>query len=96
MGEIPQLTTGVCDEIASSAGPQDPVCSTSPTVQIVNARPIKTNDQTRWRVVISDGVHVVQAMVVVLLNPLFESGDVGKNAIVRIQRFAISTIANKR
>jgi len=94
--EIPQLTTGVCDEIASSTGPEDPVWSTTPVLQIVQAKVIETNGQTRWRTVISDGVHVLQAMVVTQLNTLFESGDVGKGSIIRVQRFAINTIQGRR
>jgi len=96
MDKIPQLTTGVCDEIASSTGPHDPVYSTSPTVQVVFAKALEVSVPARWRIVISDGVHVVQAMVVTQLNPLFENRDVGKNGIVRIQRFAINMIQNRR
>lgn len=96
MDETPQLTTGVCEEIASSTGPQDPVWSTCPILQIVQAKPIETNGQTRWRTVISDGVHVLQAMVVTPLNPLFENETAGKNSIVRVERFAINTIQNRR
>jgi hypothetical protein len=94
--EIPQLTTGVCDEIASSTGAQDPVWSTTPILQIVQAKVIETNEQTRWRTVISDGVHVLQAMVVTQFNTLFENGDAGKGSIIRVDRFAINTIQGRR
>lgn len=93
--EIPQLTTGVCDQIAS-ADKDDPVWASSPIMQIVQARIIETNGQTRWRAVISDGVHVLQAMVVTQLNTLFESGDVGKGSIVCVERFAINVIQGRR
>jgi hypothetical protein len=94
--ENPRLTTGVCDQIASSTGAQDPVWSSSPVMQVVQAKAIETNGQTRWRTVISDGVNVLQAMVVTQLNTLFENGDAGKGSIVRIQRFAINTIQGRR
>ena len=94
--EIPQLTTGVCDEIASSTGTEDPVWSTTPVLQIVQAKVIETNGQTRWRTVISDGVHVLQAMVITQYNTLFENGDAGKGTIIRINRFAINTIQGRR
>lgn len=94
--DTPQLTTGVCERIASSTGPQDPVWSTTPVMQIVQARAIETGGQTRWRIVISDGVFVLQAMVVTQLNTLFENGDAGKGSIVSIQRFAINTIQGRR
>lgn len=95
MSKIPQLTTGVCEEIAS-ADPKDPVWNSTPIMQIVQARSIETNGQTRWRVVISDGVHALQAMVVTQLNIPFENGDAGKNSIIRVQRFAINTIQGRR
>ena len=94
--EIPQLTTGVCNEIASSTGAKDPVWSTAPILQIVQAKIIETGDQVRWRTVVSDGVHVLQAMVVTQLNPMLESGEIGKGSIIRVQRFAINTIQNRR
>jgi hypothetical protein len=65
-------------------------------MQVVQAKAIETNGQTRWRTVISDGVNVLQAMVVTQLNTLFENGDAGKGSIVRIQRFAINTIQGRR
>ena len=93
--EIPQLTTGVCEAIAS-ATQQDPVWSTTPILQIVQAKPIETNGQIRWRTVISDGVHVLQAMVVTQFNSLLENGEAGKGSIIRIQRFAVNTIQGRR
>lgn len=95
-GDIPQLTTGLCDQIASSTDQQDPVWSSSPVLQVVQAKAIETNGQTRWRIVISDGAHVLQAMVVTQLNVLFEDGTAGKGSIVRVQRFAINIIQGRR
>jgi len=94
--EIPQLTTGVCDAIASSNGTKDPIWSTTPVLQIVQAKPIETNGQIRWRTVISDGVHVLQAMVVTQFNSLLENGEAGKGSIIRIQRFTVNTIQGRR
>jgi hypothetical protein len=96
MEEIPQLTAGVCNGIASSTGAQDPVWSTSPILQIVQAKAIETNGQTRWRTVVSDGKHVLQAMVVTQLNRLFENEEAGKGSIIRVERFAINTIQGRR
>ena len=95
-GEIPQLSTGACDEIASLTGPADTVWSTSPVLQIVQTKLIGTGGQPRWRIAISDGVRVLCAMVVIQLNPLFENGDIGNGSIVRIQRFVVNTIKGRR
>ena len=93
--EIPQLTTGVCDQIASAQG-GDPVWASAPVMQIVQAKMIETSGLARWRAVISDGVHVIQAMVTATLNNLFVNGDAQKGSIVRLQRFGISTIQERR
>lgn len=95
-GGIPQLTTGVFDELASSTNPDDPVWSTSPIVQFIQAKPIETGDHARWRAVISDGAHVMQAMVVTQLNSMLENGEVVKGSIIRVERFAINVIQNRR
>lgn len=96
MDEVPpSLATGVCQQIAS-AGAQDPVWSSTPILQIVQAKAIETNGQTRWRIVISDGVHALQAMVITQLNDLFEDGHVGKGSIIRLERFAINMIQGRR
>ena len=95
---IPQLTTGFCNQLMSSADAQDQdhVWTTSPIVQIVQANAIEINGQKRWRAVVSDGVHVLQAMVVFQFNALFDNGNAGKGSIVRIQRFVINTIQGRR
>lgn len=93
--KIPQLTTGVCDQIAS-AGPTDPVWESTPIMQIVQAKAIETNGQIRWRAVISDGVHVLQAMIVTQFNPQFEDGELGKGSIIRVVRFALNKIQGRR
>ena len=95
-GDIPQLTPGFCDQIASSTSPQDPVWSSLPIVQILQAKAVEINGRTLWRTPISDGTHVLQAIVSVLLNTLFENEHAGKGSIVRVQRFTMSPINGKR
>lgn len=88
MGEnVPQLTTGIFLQIASSASPQDPVWSTSPIVQVLQAKPVEKNGKTRWRLLISDGTHILQALAAPHLNTLFEDGHAGKGSVVRVHRF---------
>ena len=95
-GELPQLTTGILNDIASSTNPEDPVWSTSPVLQFVQARSVGVGEQARWRTVISDGVHVMQAMVVTQLNHMFENGELGKGGIARVERFATNKLQDKR
>ena len=95
--EIPQLTTGVCDQIASSTGPGDPVWSTSPVLQVVRTRSFETGERTlRWAIIVSDGTHALQALVVAKLASLFENGEVRKGTVIRVRRYAANTIRDIR
>jgi hypothetical protein len=93
---IPQLTAGLCDQIASSTDFENPVWNTSHTVQILHAKAIGTSNQTRWRIAISDGAEVVQGIVATQLNPLLEESRAIKGSIVRVQRLRINPINDKR
>lgn len=94
-GGLPQLTTGFCDEIVSSADSKDPGWPTSPTLQILQTKAIENGGRTYWRAVVSDGVHTTQAMVVTQLNSLLENGEVGEGSIILVQQFVINTIQNR-
>ena len=98
--EIPQLTTGACDQIVSSTGPGDPVWSTSPVLQVVRTRSFETGETgertLRWAIILSDGTHALQALVVAKLASLFENGEVRKGSVIRVRRYAANTIQNIR
>ena len=92
------LTTGFYDEIASLTGSERRTWPTSggPILQILQTKPISCGDEIRWQMVVSDGVHAMQAMVVIQLNPLLENGEVGKGCIIRVQHLAVNTIQKRR
>lgn len=90
---IPPLTTSLCQQILSSTGPQDPVWASPAVVQILLP---KTVGNVRWRVLISDGTDILQAMVATQLNALFEDKKVVNGSIVRVQRLAMNSIKDRR
>ena len=94
--DVPQLTTGFCDKIASSTGPQDPIFKTSPILQIFQAKCIGIGDQKRWRVLISDGTKCLQAIVATRLNNLFERCLVKNGSIVRVGGLGENIINGRR
>src|SRR5882762_6938518 len=94
--DIPQLTTGFCGQIASSTSLQDPVWASSPIVQILQARAVESNGRKVWRIVISDGTHIQQAIASAQPNALFENGHARKGSIVRLRRMAMSPINGRR
>lgn len=88
---IPELTTGLYDQLTSSA-----ILPTPRIVQILQPKPTGPHGQERWRVIISDGTHFLQALAVPQLNTLFENGQVGSGSIVRVQRLVVNTIGGRR
>ena len=88
---IPELTTGLYDQLTSSA-----TLPTPRIVQILQPKPTGPHGQERWRVIISDGTHFLQALAVPQLNTLFENGQVGSGSIVRVQRLVVNTIGGRR
>jgi len=65
-------------------------------VQILQAKAVESNARTVWRAVISDGTHILQAIVSPQLSTLFENGHAGKGSVVRVQRLAMSPPINGR
>jgi hypothetical protein len=92
--DIPRLTAGVCDQIASTE-PQDLVRFTSPIVQILQPKVIEHNSQKLWRTFISDGTQALPAMVTEL-STLFENGHAGDGSIVRLRQLTAKAIMGKR
>jgi hypothetical protein len=94
--DVPQLTTGFCDQFTSSTSPEDFVRTTSPIVQILLAKAIETNGPKMWRTTISDGRHILPAIVSAGPSTLFEDGYVGKGSIVRLQGMGVHQVQGKR
>lgn len=89
---IPELTTGLYDQLVSSA-----ISPTPRVVQILQSKLAGPHGRERRRVVISDGTHIIQAALAdPQLNTLFENGQVGNGSIVRVQRIVVNTIQGRR
>lgn len=88
---IPELTAGLCDQLASSA-----ISPTPCIVQILQSKLTGPHGREQWLAVISDGSHFLQALAIRQLDALFENGQVGIGSIVRIQRLVVNTIQGRR
>ena len=94
------LTTGIVAKAFNAVDP-DEVDNLQPTVQLLSVKKVpKTGrDSTgpdRYRIIVSDGVQFIQAMLATQLNDLVESGQIRRNVIVRLTRFAPQNISAKR
>jgi replication factor A1 len=94
-----ELTTGIVARAFNAVDPTE-VEDLQPTVQLLsikkvaNARDSSTPD--RYRIIVSDGVQFIQAMLATQLNDLVESNQLRRNVIVRLTKFAAQNISSKR
>lgn len=94
------LTAGIVAKAFNAVDP-DEVDNLQPTVQLLSVKkvPKTARDSTspdRYRIIVSDGAQFIQAMLATQLNDLVESGQIRRNVIVRLTRFAAQNISAKR
>jgi replication factor A1 len=95
----PELTTGVLDRVLESE-PDTALFESQPILQflsikIVDPKHVGTPGE-RYRVIVSDGHHYLQSMLATQLNNYVHDKSIGKCSIVRLTRFTVSTVREKR
>jgi replication factor A1 len=96
-----QLTTGICERLhtTQSDEEQESLAQSSPTLQILSIKKVGASAATaadRYRVIVSDGEHFLQAMLATQLNKLVEDEEIGKNTIIVIDKFTCNFVQDKR
>ena len=100
------LSGGICQRLNAGDSNDESIWSTKPTLQFLSIKkvvpgtnpgpnnPSATTD--RYRIIISDGLHFLQAMLATQLNYLVEEDRIGKNTIALIENMSCQTITDKR
>jgi replication factor A1 len=97
-----QLTKGICARImATIPAETDDIYSSKPVLQMLSIKKVASDSTTtaqtdRYRVILSDGVHFVQSMLATQLNGLVEKDLIGRNALIRLDRFTVNFVQKKR
>lgn len=96
-----QLTEGICMKIARPTSEDDEGLSeTQPIVQILSLKKVPTTGASgqvdRYRLIISDGAHFVQAMLATQLNALVENETITKLAVLQLDKWTVNMVQNKR
>ncbi|KAI9466060.1 replication factor-a protein [Lactarius psammicola] len=97
-----QLTQGICERLNFGDKDDESLWNSKPTLQFLSikkvvASAIKAASTTdRYRIIISDGVHFLQAMLATQLNYLVEEDRIGKNTIAAIESMSCQHIMDKR
>ncbi|TPX37051.1 hypothetical protein SmJEL517_g00865 [Synchytrium microbalum] len=89
-----QLTPGFLPEAANGTAESQPAMQ-NPLVQVLNVKAVDNTSGKRYRLIISDGQHYMQAMLATQLNSLMDDGQVGKNALIRLKRYLCNPVPNK-
>ncbi|EAU88740.1 replication factor-A protein 1 [Coprinopsis cinerea okayama7 len=97
-----QLTAGSCERL-QFANPQDASVFESPhTIQFLSIKKVNTANPNsnapvdRYRIIISDGVHFIQAMLATQLNELVQNNSIGKHTVAVVERATCNYVQEKR
>lgn len=65
--------------------------------QILSLKPVNQPQGTpRYRIILSDGVHFMQAMLATQLNNLIQDGTIVKHSVIKIERLTCNYLQGKR
>lgn len=101
----PPLTEGILEQLLV-VDPKDPIWESTPTLQLLSIKLVGSANTTpapadgdrpdRYRIIISDGKHFLQAMLATQLNDMVQTNMIGKNTIATIEKMVCNTIGGKR
>lgn len=101
MSSDPQLTAGICARLSDVSNIEDSVLNSSPTVQFLSFKKVAPTtggaaNLDRYRIIISDGEHFLQAMLATQLNHLVDEERIKKHSVAVIEKFSCNLVQDKR
>ncbi|KAJ9122401.1 hypothetical protein QFC22_001824 [Naganishia vaughanmartiniae] len=92
-----QLTPNAVSTVFFADPPID-ASTLQPTLQILNIKKIQAaaNSMDRYRLIMSDGQHYLQAMLGTQLNNLVESNALTKNGLITLTSYATNVVQGRR
>jgi len=100
------LSEGICQRLNSGDKDDEALWNSKPTLQFLSIKKVPSSSTPgavntpsaadRYRIIISDGLHFLQAMLATQLNHLVEDERVGKNTIAVIENMSCQLIQDKR
>ncbi|KAH7911406.1 hypothetical protein BJ138DRAFT_1179561, partial [Hygrophoropsis aurantiaca] len=98
-----QLSSGICRHLSEASPAEIENIGTGHTVQLLSIKKVTPTTTTgnapstdRYRIIISDGEHFVQAMLATQLNELVANNEIEKNTIVIIDKLTCNFVQEKR
>jgi replication factor A1 len=93
-----ELTSGSCVRIHNATS-DDPVFDDNHVLQILSIKPISIptpNAVPRFRIILSDGVHYVQAMLANQLNRYVQDQQIQKHSVIQVSKMSCNILQNKQ
>lgn len=95
-----QLTGGIFKRLFETDELDESLLESRPTVQFLSYKKVATggttNNVDRYRIIVSDGEHFLQAMLSTQLNYLIEENHIAKHTIAIVDKFACNMVQGKR
>ncbi|EIW84857.1 replication factor-A protein 1 [Coniophora puteana RWD-64-598 SS2] len=96
-----QLSAGICQRLQEATPEDIDNIGSGHTVQLLSIKKVSqsansSNTVDRYRLIISDGVHFIQAMLATKLNDLVANNELGKNTVVIIDQLTCNFVQEKR
>ena len=97
----PQLTAGICSRLNDLSNIDEDILNSKPTIQFLSFKKVPPTtgvaaNVDRYRIIISDGEHFLQAMLATQLNHLIEEERIKKHSIAMIDKFSCNLVQEKR
>jgi replication factor A1 len=90
------VAQGICARLYTAVDEElEQLQSSGPLVQVLWIKKVLTSKgkpKERYGLIVSDGKHMLQAVIATHLNFLIEDGQVGKNSIVKLDEFKMSGV----
>ncbi|KAK0211172.1 hypothetical protein DFS33DRAFT_355950 [Desarmillaria ectypa] len=91
------LTTNACSRLTLS-DMEDKIFQSQVTLQVLSTKkvPQTKGAQDRYRIILSDGMHYIQAMLATQLNSLVDEETVTKNTVILVEKMTCSVVQERR
>ncbi|KIL54188.1 hypothetical protein M378DRAFT_867989 [Amanita muscaria Koide BX008] len=91
-----QLSPGSCQRLHDTVSSYDPILNQPHILQILAIKALTSaNSVDRYRVILSDGVHFIQAMFALQLNEYVEEKQIQKYSVISIEKSTCSGLQGK-
>jgi len=100
----PQLSNGSCKQLQNATPEDVDVFNSQHTVQFlsikkvgnVNNDPSKAPGPDRYRIIMSDGIHYMQAMLATQLNGMVQDNTITKGTVALLEKLTCNYVQEKR